>query len=256
MLGAGLFNPLATVNVWSNDSAIFFDGVNDRALIELPQAANEMLRNNFTLSLWVVPRTATFSSDFIIWYHEETSPTLANNAFQYLWYDESEEKFKFTRTDTNGDNPETSEYPIAKSKLTEWHHVVVSVSGNGLMRLFINSAEDGDETADNPGNWTASPSNMYYGVNGASNDKFFNGYINNVAIWNEPFGGTQVVDIYNEGEPKNELYSYDFSQLFFYHVSNEKTFISDTGYQVATFGVSDTIEQVSYSGAIVVSNPY
>ena len=258
MLGSGMFNMYDAANVWANDSAVFFDGVNDFALIELPQAQNTKLRNNFTLSLWVKPRTTTIDADFIIWYHEETSP--GNNAFQYLWYDESEEKIKFTRTDADGNNAATSDHSYAKTKFSAWTHVAVSVDAGGLMRIFAHGAEDGT-AADNPGDWTASPSNMYYGVNGAANDNFFNGYINNVAIWDGPFGGAQILDVFNAGKPKNELYSYPSSvyasnyTLFFYHVSNEKTFISDTGYQVATFGEGVETARVAFSGAIVVSKP-
>ena len=252
MLGSGMFNMYDAANVWANDSAVFFDGVNDFAEIEMPAAVNAGVRNTFTLSLWVKSHSATINADFVIWYHEETNPS--DNALQYLWYDESEEQIKFTRTDRDGNNPATSITTHRKGRMAEWNHIVVIVVHDSDMKMFVNAADDDVVSlADSPDSWTAAPANMYYGVNGTTNNVFFNGYINNVAIWNDSFGGTKIEDIYNEGRPKNELESYD--NLYFYHVSNEKTFISDTGYQVATFGAPTSIERVAYSGAIVVSKP-
>lgn len=249
MLGTGLFNTYDPVSVWANDSAIFFDGINDYAHIIMPLSLNAGVRNNFTLSLWVKSDSATINADFVIWYHTETSA--ANNAEQYLWYDESEEKIKFTRTDADGDNPATSEIAHGKSRMAEWSQVAVSVVHDGAMRIFINAAEDG-ANANSPGGWAASTADVYYGFNKAAAGDYFNGYINNVAIWNSSLGGSSISDIYNQGRPKNELQSYP--NMYFYHVSNEKTFVSDTGYQLATFGEAQ-IRRVAYSGAIVVSKP-
>ena len=253
MLGSGMFNMYDAANVWANDSAVFFDGVNDSVSIEMPLEDNAGVRNDFTLSLWVKSRTTTIDADFVIWYHTETGP--GDLASQYLWYDESEEKIKFTRTDTDGNNAATSDLTHGKDKMVSWNHIVVTVTQGGSMRMFVNAEESAITGANNPGNWTAAPANMYYGVNATANNSFFNGYINNVAIWNDNFGGSTILEIYNQGRPKNELYSYPASAMYFYHVSNEKTFISDTGHQIATFGNSDSIARVEYSGAIVVSKP-
>ena len=250
MLGSGMFNMYDAANVWANDSAIFFDGVNDSVRIDMPLEVNSGVRNNFTLSLWARSHTTTIDADFVIWYHTETAPS--NNAEQYLWYDESEEKIKFTRTDGNGANPATSECPLPKEKMIIWHHIAVNVTPSGVMKIFLDADVDGSTNAENPSNWTAAPASMYYGFDSKTSG-YFEGYINNVAIWNDSFGGSVIAEIYNQGRPKNELESY--GNMYFYHVSNEKTFVSDTGYQVATFGAPATIERVAYSGAIVVSKP-
>ena len=249
-----MFNMYDAANVWANDSAVFFDGVNDFVSIEMPLPVNSGVRNTFTLSLWVKSYSATINADFIIWYHEETG--IGDHGLQYLWYDESEEQIKFTRTDTSGNNPATSITAHSKGRMAEWNHIVVAVVHDSDMKMIVNN-EDNDvvSLADSPGSWTASAANMYYGVNGTTNNVFFNGYINNVAIWNDNLPLGAISEIYNQGTPKNELESYPASNMFFYHVSNEKTFVADTGYQLATFGAVNSIERVSYSGAIVVSKP-
>ena len=252
MLGTGLFNTYDPVNVWANDSAVYLDGGNDYAEIVMPLVVSNGVRSSFTLSLWVKSDSATINADFVIWYHVDGNTS--NNAEQYLWYDESEEKIKFTRTDEDGLNPATSEMPQSKTRMAQWSHVAVSVIHDGDMKIFVNTVTTGSTVADSPGAWGASIAKMYYGVNKSTNDDYFNGYINNVAIWNENFGGGAITEIYNQGRPKNELESYPASNIYFYHVSNEKHFSSDTGYQIATFGVS-LAGRILYSGAIVVSKP-
>ena len=250
MLGTGLFNTYDPVNVWANDSAIFFDGINDHVRIMTPASVLLAKLNNFTLSLWVKSDSATINADFVIWYNVEIGP--GDLALQYLWYDESEEKIKFTRTDADGNNAATSDIPHNKSRMAEWSQVAVSVVHNGQMRIFINGSETGSSVNGSPGSWNVSAAVMYYGVDGAGGSAFFNGYINNVAIWNNIFGGGTITEIYNQGRPKNELQSYP--DMYFYHVSNEKHFVNDTGYQFATFG-AEQVRRVVYSGAIVVSKP-
>lgn len=89
MLGTGLFNTYDPVNVWANDSAVYLDGVNDYAEIVMPLVVSNGV-SSFTLSLWVKSDSATINADFVIWYHVDGNTS--NNAEQYLWYDESEEK--------------------------------------------------------------------------------------------------------------------------------------------------------------------
>ena len=129
---------------------------------------------------------------------------------------------QFFLMDADGNNAATSEYSQSKARMKEWAHIAVRVEGfvGGTISIFVNALE-GDNEADNPGDWTASAASMYYGVNAPANNSFFNGYINNVAIWNDNFGGSTITEIYNQGEPKNELESYP--NMYFYHVSNEKS---------------------------------
>jgi hypothetical protein len=257
VLGTGLFNSL--VNVWADDSAIAFDGVNDSVTIDVPTNAESILqKNGMCLSLWVKAKTATINADLIIWMQTETEEAVGGAlASQYLWYDVSEQKIKWTRTDTDGDNPVTSEVAHNKSRMfNAWTHIVVQVPADGgEMVITLNGNEvESTGNAERGAAWgTHLPDHeVYYGFDGRANNMFFNGYISNVAIWLGEPTDFQILDIYNAGEPKNELESYD--DLFFYHVSNEKTFVSDTGYQIASHG-GGSMNRVNYSGAIIVSKP-
>ena len=84
MLGNGLFGVYNPASVWADDSAIFFDGVNDYVYIDCNTLVNLAGKNTTTLSLWFKADESP-EANFLIWQHKETSGS--NDANQYLWYD-------------------------------------------------------------------------------------------------------------------------------------------------------------------------
>lgn len=244
------YNP---ATVWANDSSIFFDGVNDFARVDIASSVSLEAKNDITLSLWF--RMDSFDADFVLW--EQTEFSGSNDAKQYLWYDVSERQLKFTRTDFNGNNAATSVHATPKTAV--WKHVVVTVIADaGDMIIYVNGSTSGIvTTASSPGDWVASDTKQYYGSSSGTAN-FYNGHINNTAIWITILTPESVTGVYNEGYPKNELNN-QTSKLFLYHVGHEKHFDAAGTTQFSTFSnieIEDAgIRRLVLSGAIVVSKP-
>jgi len=250
MLGSGLFNTYNPASVWADDSAIFFDGVNDYVYIDCHILVNIAGKNTTTLSLWFKADEPP-EANFFIWQHKETSGS--NDANQYLWYDEGNEQVKFTRTDTDGNSATTSIYNWNKVRVQTWAHVIVTIDKDDAMIILINNTADASgTTATSPGAWTSGTTKIYYGSNAGANS-FFNGYVSNVAIWTKLLTLTERTAIYNNGYAKNELNT-SLSDLFLYHVSNERNHSGDTGYQIVTYALANS-RRANYSGAIITSRP-
>ena len=88
-----------------------------------------------------------------------------------------------------------------------WRHAVGVRDGNNL-RLYINGAEDANSPTDitDYGSLDISD-NLFFGAGtnttGGSPGNFFQGYIDEVAIWNKALSAGQVKELYNGGDPFN-----------------------------------------------------
>jgi len=80
-----------------------------------------------------------------------------------------------------------------------WNHVVATWDGTTI-KLYVNavSVESGDNVASG-GNFSSSSFNFTIGKNAESNIEYFNGTIDDVAIFNRSLSASEVKDIYRAG---------------------------------------------------------
>ena len=79
-----------------------------------------------------------------------------------------------------------------------WYHIVITISSNNL-RMYINGILV-DEN--NVFILTSHPYNLNIGANYSGTDKFFNGSIDDVRIYNRALSETEIKTLYNSYNPK------------------------------------------------------
>ena len=222
MLGIGLvygMNNPATV--WGGDQALFFDGVNDYAKFDTRgfNAASNILINTMHVSIWVLLKNEG-SDTQTIFYIKDVDGT----AYAKLCYATDTEQYIVTRTDTDGNNPVnlTHDFPLAgfpdgqvniHVRITEGA-MAISTSGAGISTTSTTSGGSGVWDSD-------TEVELYLGRDLSSGSDLFQGWMSNLAIWNEDsWGGASNADIFNSGEPKNELETAN-SGLFLYYTASE-----------------------------------
>jgi len=242
MLGNGLFSTYNPPAVWANDSFLMFDGINDyciAAFASTVDASAIMVRDNFTLNMWVEGQE-DIEDDCTIWEMREVAAS--NVAYMRLWYDYSEEKLYFIRTDIDGANEQSALFSLSNSNFKKRNMITVTCVTThsdvpGVSQIFVNSSGGTAKTGGAVGPWSGAQTKLYYGAT-AGTSQYFTGWIDNIAIWKGVLDSPTIVDIYNSREPKNETNSKD---LMFYHAVNERDFIE---------GIN-LVQNISYNAAYI-----
>jgi len=260
MLGNGLFSTYNPPAVWADDSYLTFDGINDFCQATFTSTVDTnaiMVRDNFTLALWV-EGNQNINGDVVIWEMRE-SPSPSHTAYMQLWYDYSAAKLYFTRTDINGANEQRAEFDLGNDDIQTRRHMIavtcITTPGDvpGVSQIFVNGSAGSAKIGGAVGEWSGVATKLYYGAQSGTS-LYFTGHINNIAIWRGVKDGASIRDIYNEGEPKNEINS---GKLMFYHAVNEKDFLvsgSDI-LQNVSLNEYDIPRSVLLSGATVTHSP-
>lgn len=101
-----------------------------------------------------------------------------------------------------------------------WHHVVFTwMSGSktatqNYTRIYIDGSETDNDAIGNTWADAESPVELVIGRNSIQSNAYFNGHINDVAIFSDVLTSSEVTAIYNSGSPKDES---DHSGLVAYY---------------------------------------
>ena len=117
-----------------------------------------------------------------------------------------------------------------------WHHVVFTwMSGSktasqNYTRIYIDGSETDNDAIGNTWADASAPAELVIGRNSIQSNAYFNGHINDVAIFSDALTSGEVSAIYNEGAPKDES---DHSGLVAYYtmeayVDNDTTLADDS----------------------------
>ena len=176
ILGSGAF---------SNN--LLFNGVD--SYVRVQEVSDAV--NSYTASAWIHPLTISASSlgDSIISDDDGVGSSYS------LWLtvmDSGELNLRSFRDDTMGSI--TSGAEITESS---WHHVAVSAIRGGESRVYV----DGEliHTFINDGNGYSWFGDFYVGELRANRELAFDGYIENVRVYNYPLDDLSVLEIYEQG---------------------------------------------------------
>ena len=177
-----------------NNYSLLFDGVDDNVLI--PLDLNLALTNDFTLSVWCYP-TSTGGVERM----------LDRGTSYYLTWGEAggggSAKFEFT-VYRSGPGPHYEKLVAdSTSSLNQWYHVVGTTSGgggSGVMSLYVDGAVAADGVVSLQ-DAAVNATNFDIGSYGGGAGGAFEGYIDEVAVWDTALSESAVTSIYNSGSP-------------------------------------------------------
>jgi len=128
-----------------------------------------------------------------------------------------------------------------------WHHVVFTwesgskTAANNITRLYIDGSETDNDAIGNSWADASPPSELAIGRNSIQSNAYFNGHINDVAIFNDVLTSSEVSAIYNSGSPKDES---SHSGLVAYYTmeaySDEDTTLADDSGNSNTISIQNS----------------
>ena len=182
---------------FTDDISFDFDGTNDY----LTRSPISGLETTGSVSAWV--KLDSMSANGFIFQIREEEGT--NNQIILLWNNASgviRGNVKFAGTTNVVDSGSGLEND------GNWHHVALTwMSGSKTSALNVTKIYiDGSETdSDAIGNtWNGTAGELVIGRNGIQSNAYFNGHINDVAIFDDALTSSEVSAIYNSGSPKDE----------------------------------------------------
>jgi len=256
MLGNGIVHGMHNpATVWSSDTSLRFDGVNDHAKFPLAKATSDTnrLANSMHISLWLNVRGLESSVDPTIFMLNEDA---VDEAYLMVWYDTSAGQIKVTRTDTEGLNPVTLSHGYVEGLIVgSFTNIHVEVRDDAMTIHTLSSDGSSASTGAGSGEWDdGKVMTIWLGSNLAGGNGPLDGRISNLAVWRsvEAPDSIEVADVFNNGEPKNELETTNAS-LFLYYTASEKNFEDNGVSHIVTYTQHEDKKMV-LSGAFITDN--
>ncbi len=163
-------------NFSNNTKALDFDGSND--YVSVADNATVDLTNNYSITLWV-------NFDSLSGFPMLVSKRQDLSTHAYQFYSTSS-KLAFN----NGGGVGSSNTTLSSGG---WHHVGVTFT-SGIVKFYLNGQPDGSFTSTNSSN----PTNTHeLQLGRAFNGNYFNGKMDEVAIFNSVLSDSQISAIYN-----------------------------------------------------------
>ena len=200
----GLTNVLFTDNI-----SFDFDGTNDY----LTRSSIGTLETSGSVSAWV-KLDAMSANGFIFQLRAESG---TDDQIILLWNNASSVirgNVKFDGTTNVVDSGGSLEAD------GNWHHVVFTwmsgskTASDNYTRIYIDGSETDNDAIGNTWADAESPVELVIGRNSIQSNAYFNGHINDVAIFSDVLTSSEVTAIYNSGSPKDES---DHSGLVAYY---------------------------------------
>ena len=184
------FNLSVTAAPFSNTLSYNFDGTDDFITINTNTTLNNIHLNPFSISLWfktstggtmILTEKATsssgsarafyvyLSSGVVIWYGATSSPSYSNGSY-------------------NDGN---------------WHHLACVAESDTVARIYVDGVDDTNNIAKDRIGTSTVNADINIGTTFNASGFFFNGNIDEYAIFNYGLTSSNVTSIYNSGVPNN-----------------------------------------------------
>ena len=190
----------SVVNVlFTDDKSFDFDGTNDY----LTRATIGSIHTTGSVSAWV--KLDSMSANGFIFQLRAESGT--DDQIILLWNNASgviRGNVKFGGTTNVVDSGSGLEND------GNYHHVVFTwmsgskTSANNITRIYIDGSETDNDAIGNTWSDESGPAELVIGRNSIQSNAYFNGHINDVAIFDDALSSSEVSTIYNSGSPKDE----------------------------------------------------
>ena len=188
---------------FSDDISFDFDGTNDFMSASGNLPAVNALETTGSVSIWV--KLDPMSSNGIIW--QITAESGTNNQLNILWQNAAG---KIRGNVKLGGTANLADSGSGLENDGQYHHVVMTwlsgdrTSSNNIVRMYIDGSQTDTDAINHTWNDASEPALMTFGKNSIQNNAFFNGHMNDIAIFNDVLSSSEVAAIYNSGSPKDE----------------------------------------------------
>ena len=192
----GMYNP---ATVWSSDTSMYFDGVNDVATYNLGTGHN--IHDHFSVSMG--GKAGEINADFSLFQIRIGTSTKSDKRMK-IWYRTSQQRLYVSRVGIGG------EASIAKGvtidQMQQGIHVCLAMENSEEMVLYVNG-QAGSLVDTVSANWNEQSLDTHINI-GASDEQafgeYFNGWIRDITFFNGQINQQHIADVYNNAEPKNE----------------------------------------------------
>ena len=213
-LGASILSPYVESAVaFTNTKSLSFDGTND--YVDTNYTSNDLFRDSFSFSFWVKPDDGQPASNIAVLGVEAGS-----NADQVIVLIDTAGRISLAHASNSSFNYiNTSSSVFTNGAQSDYTHVVITEekvsSGNATTKVYINKVDTAISVLGG-GFFVVSEANFnafdHGGLElniGAVNDDgtqdtFYDGLIDEVAVFSKKLSSDEVEAIYNSGAPKNE----------------------------------------------------
>jgi len=186
----------------TKDYALDFDGTNDYVAADgVTSNLDSSTGLPFTVSAWAYPdttvsgTTACCSKREAIFAFNKTGNSDENLNMLYFAQDGSTQKFYHHGTGNNNYTGTSNTFESG-----QWYHIALIVDSSGNGKLYINGGQEA--TWSNGSNTSVNKFSIgqEYDGTGSTATDFFDGKIDEVAIWNVALSAADVTALYNSGD--------------------------------------------------------
>lgn len=165
-------------DIFPKGTAYTFDGTN---YLKLDNTAKVNISKDMdaTVTFWM-KTNQTSAATLLSNGNGDDTDVLESNGFRNKW------AFNLTTAGAIEMQAENKKYPFGTTKVNDdsWHHIAVSVTRNGTIRMYVDGKELGSYTSADLGGFVAS--NLFIGARGTTNtvNNHYIGLIDELCIWN------------------------------------------------------------------------
>ena len=178
----------ATYSTGKINGGFSLDGINDFISIS-PSFGTNLMTNTkaHSYAAWIYPNNVTTGNAFIVQCGQSdngTTMALSTNKLAYFF---------------NGGNGTAVSNGSLSISANAWNHVAISYNGSGQVSFYINGVFDSTRNAAWVNGATSNITRIGAYMGGLL---YFNGKIDEVAIWSKALNSTEVTELYNGGAGK------------------------------------------------------
>ncbi len=173
-------------DIFPKGTAYTFDGTNYLKLDKVSKV-NISKEMDATLTFWM-KTNQTSAATLLSNGKGDATDAVESNGFRNKW------SFNMTTSGGIELKAENKNFPFGTIKVNDdsWHHIALSLTRNGTIRMYVDGNEQGSYSSVDLGGFVAG--NLFVGARGAINsvDNFYKGLIDELCIWNMSRSANQI----------------------------------------------------------------
>lgn len=184
---------------FGNGVSLLFDGVDDYGSAGDISDTLSTEVDSLSISLWFKSEGVPIAESVMLQLNPELETGM--NSMQITLYWETSTQIGLHLTPDFAAEPGAMLF-VDVEESEEWNHVAVtfdSGANSEHVRIYLNGVEAGSASQGSP---LTAVGNIQFARQGEGVN-YYNGYLDEAAIWDEPLGSEEVASLYNRGKPRD-----------------------------------------------------